>query len=95
VVEAIQAKRGPGYGSRTHVAPCLDLHCRCDSGCGSSRFRLRFDAPRQLIAYPGLTPSAQSSGSNVCRGGIAKAGSGLWDFKTKPVFGINLNLIHH
>ncbi|WP_425320096.1 transposase [Cereibacter azotoformans] len=37
----------------------------------------RFDNPRQLMAYLGLTPSEHSSGANVRRGGITKAGSGL------------------
>ena len=37
----------------------------------------RFDNPRQLMAYLGLTPSEHSSGASVRRGGITKAGSGL------------------
>jgi hypothetical protein len=37
----------------------------------------RFDNPRRLMAYLGLTPSEHSSGATVCRGGITKAGSGL------------------
>lgn len=37
----------------------------------------RFDNPRQLMAYLGLTPSEHSSGAAVRRGGITKAGSGL------------------
>jgi transposase len=36
----------------------------------------RFDHPRQLMAYLGLTPSEHSSGASVRRGGITKA-SGL------------------
>ncbi len=35
----------------------------------------RFEAPRQLMAYLGLVPSEQSSGTSVWRGGITKAGS--------------------
>ena len=35
----------------------------------------RFDNPRQLMAYLGLIPSEQSSGSTVRRGGITKAGN--------------------
>ncbi len=34
-------------------------------------------APRQLMAYRGLTPSEHSSGNTVRRGGITTAGSGL------------------
>lgn len=37
----------------------------------------RFENPRQLMAYLGLTPSEYSSGATVRRGGITKAGSGL------------------
>jgi transposase len=37
----------------------------------------RFENPRQLMAYLGLTPSEHSSGATVRRGGITKAGSGL------------------
>lgn len=37
----------------------------------------RFDNPRKLMAYLGLTPSEHSSGSSVRKGGITKAGSGL------------------
>lgn len=37
----------------------------------------RFDNPRQLMAYLGLTPSEHSSGATVRRGGITKTGSGL------------------
>jgi len=35
----------------------------------------RFDTPRQLMSYLGLTPSEYSSGSKVCRGGITKTGN--------------------
>ena len=37
----------------------------------------RFDNPRQLMAYLGLTPSEHSSGASVRRGRITKAGSRL------------------
>jgi transposase len=35
----------------------------------------RFDTPRQLMAYLGLVPSEQSSGSRIRRGGITRAGN--------------------
>ncbi|AHI27141.1 MULTISPECIES: IS110 family RNA-guided transposase [Acetobacteraceae] len=35
----------------------------------------RFETPRQLMAYLGLVPSEQSSGSRIWRGGITKAGN--------------------
>lgn len=37
----------------------------------------RFDNPRQLMAYLGLTPSECSCGATVRRGDVTKAGSGL------------------
>ena len=37
----------------------------------------RFDNPRQLMAHVGLVPSEDSSGEEVKRGGITKAGSRL------------------
>ena len=36
----------------------------------------RFDSPRQLMAYLGLTPSEYSSGASTRRGGITKTGNG-------------------
>lgn len=64
VVEAIQAMRGVALiVAVTVVAEVGDFD--------------RFDNPRQLMAYLGLTPSEHSSGSSVRRGGITKAGSGL------------------
>lgn len=64
VVEAVQAMRGVAFiVAVTVVAEVGDFH--------------RFDNPRQLMAYLGLTPSEHSSGSTVRRGGITKAGSGL------------------
>jgi transposase len=64
VVEAIQAMRGVAFiVAVTVVAEVGDFS--------------RFDNPRQLMAYLGLTPSEHSSGASVRRGGITKAGSGL------------------
>src|ERR1700758_3336985 len=37
----------------------------------------RFDNPRQVMAYLGLTPSEHSSGTAIRRGGITKAGNAL------------------
>lgn len=64
VVEAVQAMRGVAFiVAVTVVAEVGDFH--------------RFDNPRQLMAYLGLTPSEHSSGATVRRGGITRAGSGL------------------
>lgn len=64
VVEAVQAMRGVAFiVAVTVVAEVEDFN--------------RFDNPRQLMAYLGLTPSEHSSGNTVRRGGITKAGSGL------------------
>ena len=64
VVDAVQAMRGVGFiVAVTVVAEVRDFQ--------------RFDNPRQLMAYLGLTPSEHSSGASVRRGGITKAGSGL------------------
>jgi transposase len=64
IVEAIQAMRGVAFVvAVTVVAEVGDFS--------------RFDNPRQLMAYLGLTPSEHSSGNTVRRGGITKAGSGL------------------
>ena len=64
VVEAVQAMRGVAFiVAVTLVAEVGDFH--------------RFENPRQLMAYLGLTPSEHSSGSSIRRGGITKAGSGL------------------
>lgn len=64
VVAAVQAMRGVGFiVAVTVVAEVGDFH--------------RFDSPRQLMAYLGLTPSEHSTGASVRRGGITKAGSGL------------------
>jgi len=64
VVEAVQAMRGVAFiVAVTVVAEVGDFR--------------RFDNPRQLMAYLGLTPSEHSSGTSVRRGGITKAGSGI------------------
>jgi transposase len=64
VVEAVPAMRGVAFVvAVTVVAEVGDVR--------------RFDNPRQLMADLGLTPSEQSSGATVRRGGITKAGSGL------------------
>jgi transposase len=57
VVEAMQAMRGVAFiVAVTVVAEVGDFS--------------RFDNPRQLMAYLGLTPSEHSSGASVRRGGI-------------------------
>jgi transposase len=64
VVDAVQAMRGVAFiVAVTVVAEVGDFS--------------RFDNPRQLMAYLGLTPSEHSSGASVRRGGITKAGSSL------------------
>lgn len=60
----VEAMRGVAFiVAVTMVAEVGDFH--------------RFDNPRQLMAYLGLTPSECSSGNTVRLGGITKAGSGL------------------
>lgn len=53
----------------------------------------RFQRPRDLMAYLGLTPSEYSSGSRVKRGSITKAGNGhvrrvlieaAWNYRHRP-----------
>ena len=62
VVEAIQALRGVELtGAIILVTELGDL--------------TRFDTPRQLMAYLGLTPSEYSSGPHRRQGGITKAGN--------------------
>ena len=64
VVEAVQAMRGVAFiVAVTVVAEVGDFQ--------------RFYNPRQLTAYLGLTPSENSSGATVRRGGITKDRSGL------------------
>jgi transposase len=63
VVEAIQALRGIELtGAIILVAELGDL--------------TRFDSPRKLMSYLGLTPSEYSSGERRRQGGITKAGNG-------------------
>jgi transposase len=62
VVEAIQALRGVDLtGAIIVMAELGDL--------------TRFDNPRQLMSYLGLTPSEYSSGARRRQGGITKAGN--------------------
>jgi transposase len=62
VVEAIQALRGVELTSAIIVVTELgDL--------------TRFDTPRQLMSYLGLTPSEYSTGERRRQGGITKAGN--------------------
>jgi transposase len=62
VVEALRCFRGLDLVSAaTFVASVGDL--------------TRFDSPRQLMAYLGLTPSEHSSGERIHRGGITKTGN--------------------
>ncbi len=59
VVAAVQAMRGVGFiVAVTVVAEVGDFQ--------------RFDNPRQLMAYLGLTPSKHSNSASVRRGGLAK-----------------------
>lgn len=63
VVEALQALRGVELtGAIILLAELGDL--------------TRFDNPRQLMSYLGLTPSEHSSGGRRRQGGITKAGNG-------------------
>src|SRR5207245_3745912 len=63
VVEALQALRGVQFTvAITTIAELGDL--------------TRFDSPRQLMSYLGLTPSEYSSGDRRRLGGIAKSGNG-------------------
>src|SRR5947208_15290759 len=63
VVDALQALRGVQFTvAITTIAELGDL--------------TRFDTPRQLMSYLGLTPSEYSSGDRRRLGGITKAGNG-------------------
>ena len=63
VVEALQALRGVQFTvAITTIAELGDL--------------TRFDTPRQLMSYLGLTPSEYSSGERRRLGGMTKAGNG-------------------
>jgi transposase len=84
VVEALQALRGISLiVAVTFVTEIGDLR--------------RFDNPRQLMGYLGLTPSERSSGDTVSRGAIAKAGNGrvrqllvesAWTYRYAPRIGV-------
>lgn len=63
IVEALQALRGVQLiNAATIMVEIGDLR--------------RFDSPRQLMGYLGLTPSERSTGDTVRRSGITKAGNG-------------------
>jgi transposase len=63
VVAAVQALRGGEFTAAvTLIAEVGDL--------------TRFDTPRKLMSYLGLTPSEYSSGAHRRQGGITKAGNG-------------------
>lgn len=63
VVAAVQALRGLDLtGAVTFIAEGGDV--------------TRFDTPRKLMSYLGLTPSEYSSGEHRHQGGITKAGNG-------------------
>ena len=62
VIAAYQAMRGVAFLTAvTLVAEIGDVR--------------RFETPRQLMAYLGLVPSESSTGEQVRRGGITKAGN--------------------
>jgi transposase len=64
VVEAFQAMRGVAFvAAVTVVAEVGDF--------------IRFDNPRQVMAYLGLTPSEHSSGTAIRRGGITRQATRL------------------
>ena len=57
----------------------------------------RFEHPRKLMGYLGLSPSERSSGERVARGGITKAGNGrarrllteaAWNYRFQPRLGV-------
>jgi transposase len=91
VVEAIQAMRGVAFIVAVTVAAEVGDFPACSRLAAkvglvmpdlrrfapADRDFSRFDNPRQLMAYLGLTPSEHSSGASVRRGGITKAGSRL------------------
>lgn len=63
VVDAVQALRGMEFtGAVTFMAEVGDV--------------TRFDTPKKLMSYLGLTPSEYSSGPHRRQGGITKAGNG-------------------
>jgi len=83
VVQALQTLRGID----------LIVAVTCATELGDLR---RFDNPRQLMGYLGLTPSERSTGDTVRRGGITKAGNGrvrhlliesAWTYRHPPRVG--------
>jgi transposase len=83
VVQALQTLRG--------VDLIVAVTCAAELGDLS-----RFDNPRQLMGYLGLTPSERSTGDAVRRGGITKAGNGrvrhlliesAWTYRHPPRIG--------
>ena len=59
----------------------------------------RFESPRQLMSYLGLTPSEHSSAGDPKRGGITKAGNSRvrrllietsWHYRHRPSVGVKL-----
>lgn len=83
VVRAFQALRGVN----------LIVAVTCATELGDLR---RFDSPRQLMGYLGLTPSECSTGDTVRRGGITKTGNGrvrhmlvesAWTYRHPPRIG--------
>lgn len=83
LVEAFQAVRGINLiSAATLLAEVGDLR--------------RFDTPRQLMGYLGLVPSERSTGDNIKRGGITKAGNtrarrtmveSAWSYRHPPRVG--------
>jgi transposase len=83
IVRAFQALRGID----------LIVAVTCATELGDLR---RFESPRQLMGYLGLTPSERSTGDTVRRGGITKAGNGrvrhmlvesAWTYRHPPRIG--------
>jgi transposase len=83
VVEALQAMRGMDLvAAVSFLAEIGDLS--------------RFESPRQLMAFLGLTPSERSTGDSIKRGGITKAGNSrarrllveaAWSYRHPPRVG--------
>jgi transposase len=83
VVQALQAMRGIDVvGAASLLAEIGDLS--------------RFEGPRQLMAFLGLTPSERSTGETVNRGGITKCGNSrarrllieaAWSYRHPPRVG--------
>lgn len=80
VIEALQALRG--------VAQTTDATVVCELGS-----LMRFQSPRQLMAYSGLVPRENSSGDKVQRSAITKTGNAhllrvlvgsAWSYQHRP-----------